>query len=276
MPQKPQVNPTIDIIAKHAATRGVIVYLDGDNTSHAALSGQKYHFNARAKQLTIVVDKLTVHESEAVMEIVRTYLEKHSLVLDEEQEQILESYEGYSETNPYTDLLKLFEGKIPGNDLNALKMSLFMKIEKENGHSIEEYKQQIRDRFGNRGAYIANLCNAGYYEGAFRTQCLKLSAEKFTDYYELRVGKELAALFVHSGLTMGPMRESFLEKIDLCLLNGISKYQVLGFGRKNVELIDEFKLQCDIHDWTSVEIEWQLRYENRNPPVGLEYDIIIP
>src|ERR1700730_475021 len=197
MPPKPKVNPVIDTIRKHAATRGVTVYLDADNKSRAAQTGQKYLFETGKKLLTIVIDKLTDDEGEAVAEIVRTYLDKHSLVLDEEQEEILENYEGYSESNPYTDLLALYEGKIPGNDLNALKMSLFMKIQKENGHNIEVYKQQIRDRYGSRGAYIANLCNAGFYEDAIRKQCLKLSSEKFTDYYELRVGRELAALFVH-------------------------------------------------------------------------------
>lgn len=271
----PQKSPVIDAIAKHAATRGVTIFLDGNGVTLAFAEGKKFHFDSEAKRLTIVPELLTADEEEAVLEIVRTYFNTHELVLDAEQEEIFESYQSYTEYNPYADLIQLFTGKIPVNDLNALKMSLFMKIQKERGENIEDYKEQIRNRFGSRGAYIANLCKAGYYETSFKSKCLLMRADKFSEYYELRVGNELAALFVHSGLTMASMKKSFAEKVSGCLLNGIGKFRVLGFGRKNVELIEQFILQTEDADW-GADIEWVLKLQSPPPHSGLEYDIIIP
>lgn len=277
MPKKKHPKSYIsDTIVKIAAKRGVFIHLDGDNTSPSAIKGKKFDYNQDDKYLTIVIDKLTPEEQLEILPIVANFLEKHHLLLDSEQEEIVENYQGYNENNPYLELLDLYAGKIPTNDLNALKMSFFMKAYHEQGNSIEEYKQQIRDRFSVRGTYIANLCKAGYYEDSFRTQCIKLSDSKFTDYYELKVGQELAALFIHSGLTIGSIREAFGEKVTGCSLNDFGKFRIAGFGRRNVELIKEFKEQHHYHDW-GIDIQWSLKYESSPPNVwGLEYDIIIP
>lgn len=277
MSKKRQPNSYVSqTIAKLAAKRGVYIFLDADDVSQASKEGEKFSYDEYEKLLTIVPYNLTPEEQSEILPIVKNFLEKHHLLLDSEQEAIVESYQGYNDNNPYLELLDLYSGKIPHNDLNALKMAFFMKAYSEEGHSIEEYKQQIRDRFGARGAYIANLCKAGYYEDSFRAKCIKLSSTKFSDYYELKVGQELAALFVHSGLTIGTIRDAFSDKISGCLLNGFSSFRILGFGRRNVELINEFKLQHDEYDW-GTDIEWTLKYSSSPPHIwGIEYDVIIP
>lgn len=274
-PSKSSKNKVIDEISRHAARRGVFILLDGDNISQAAKEGKKYHFEPEGKTLTIVLGNLTSDEADVVSKITIEYFDKHGLILDAEQEAALEDYQGYDSFNPFTEILNLFEGKIPRYDLNALKMSLYMRVQSEKGINVDEIKRQIKDRFGNRGAYIANLCKAGYYEDSFRTQCFRLSGEKFTEYYELKVGKELAALFVHTGLTFNSLRIAFTEKVNGCWQNGIGKFRILGFGRKNVELIKELKNRADEID-IQIEIEWHLKMESPPPHAGLEYDIVLP
>ncbi|MBN8697970.1 MAG: hypothetical protein J0L54_00075 [Chitinophagales bacterium] len=274
-PSKPSKSKVIDEIAKHAARRGVFIVLDGDNKSKAALADKKYLFEPDGKILTIVLDSLNAEESEAVSEIALEYFEKHGLILDAEQEAALENYQSYDSFNPYTEILNLFQGKIPKNDLNALKMSLYMLVQSEEGVNVDEIKKQIKDRFGSRGVYISNLCKAGYYEGIFRDQCLKLSPDKFTEYYELRVGEELAALFVHTGLTINSMAIAFIEKVQGCLRNDIGKFRVLGFGRKNKDLIEEFKRRIEEFD-IETELKWKLILKSPPPHVGIEYDILLP
>lgn len=263
----------IDTISKIAAKRGVLIHLDGDDTSEAAKNNSKHSFNPNDKTLTIVLSKLNLEEQEAVKKIVLNFWDKHGLFLSEEQEEILENYQGYTEYNPYTELLDLYTGKIPREDLYALKMSLFMKVESEEGKNVDKIKRQIKDRFGNRGAYIANLCKAGYYEDSFRTQCFKLSSDKFTEYYELRVGRELAALFVHAGLTLKSMEDAFNEKIIGCQSHNIPKFRVLGFGRRNYDLIEEFKAAYQDHVWPA-DIRWYKKIESPIPHIAIEYDII--
>lgn len=244
MPKPPKKAQIIEDIAKIAAKRGVSIILDGDDLSpYTPLTG-KYHFNPDTKVLTIAVNKLNQNEEKELIEIIKDYFEKYDLILDAEQEEILANYKSYNDTNPYTDLLSLYEGKIPPKDLYALKMSFFMKVQKENDINVDEYKQQIRARFGSRGAYIANLCNAGFFEREFKNAIHKLDPSKFSQYYELRVGLELAALFVHSGLTINSLKEAFKEKLTLCQQNDITKFRFLGFGGKNVQLMRDFFQEC--------------------------------
>jgi hypothetical protein len=262
----------IEKISRYAATRGVVIHLDGDDNSYAASLGEIFYFEPDGKILTIVLSQLTQEEEVVVRDIVLKYWDKHGLFLSAEQEKILENYQGYTAYNPYTDILDLFTGKIPKQDLYALKMSLFMKVQSEAGENVDKIKRQIKDRFGIRGAYIANLCTAGYYEDIFRSQCFKLQSDKFTEYYELRVGGELAALFVHIGLTLRSMEVAFAEKVNGCQLNDILKFRVLGFGRRNFDLIDNFKQTYEDHDW-GTDIRWDLRMESSGPHIGIEYDI---
>ena len=49
-------------IAKHAATRGVTIFLDGEDKSNAAQQGKKYEF--KNKVLSIVISALAPEELE--------------------------------------------------------------------------------------------------------------------------------------------------------------------------------------------------------------------
>ena len=146
-----------------------------------------------------------------------------------------------------------------------------MKIQRDEGHDIDSYKQQIRDRFGARGTYIANLCYAGYFEGVFKKNGFKLNSTDFAAYYELRVGLELSALFVHSGMTLGALKQAFQDKIILCAQNGINKFQIHGFGRTNVSLIKELFARNEDNDW-ELDIEKNIKMDS---PSAIEYDISI-
>ncbi|MEP7374786.1 MAG: hypothetical protein ABI675_15425 [Chitinophagaceae bacterium] len=271
MPSPQKKNQAIDAIIRHAATRGVNILIDADDISEAFQLGKKFDFNAETKQLVIVTSQLDDEELNQLIPIIKTYFEKHTLILTSEQEEILQEYRAYSDINPFQESLDFFEGKIPPRDLDALKMSYFMRVKKDGGGEIDDIKQQIRGRFGPRGAYISNLCNAGFYEDMFKSKALKLSGDKFEDFYELRVGKELCALFVHSGLTINTLRDSFQEKVELCQLNGVSRFRVLGFGRRNIDLISDFLDQFQDFDW-GTDINFELKIDS---PGVLEYDIIL-
>lgn len=275
MPSKKAVkntSKTIEAIQKIAYKRGVTIYLDSDNIDN---DPNPFTYDEDNKILKIFPENLCEEDRGELIPIIRSYFDTHGLLLSYEQELVGERYDEYEESSPYKDTIEFFAGKIPPSDLDALKMSYYMRTEKENGANIDGHKREIKDRFGVRGAYIANLCNAGYYEGIFTTMCNKLSSERFAQYYELKVGRELAALFVHTGMSMKAMRDSFQEKVASCQKEGVSKFRILGFGKKNVELIREFFLQHDEYDW-GIDIQKDLRYEAPSPHSALEYDIELP
>lgn len=238
-PSKPNKDSNfLAAIKKFISISNVTLHLDGDSSVTLPRGRKKYSFNSTDKILTVYVNNLSEKDSTDIVPIINSYFEKYGLALDTEQEQIVEAYEGYNNTNHYKEALDLFKNKITEEDYYALQMSFFMKIEKANGEDIELYKLQIKERYGKRGAYIANLCYAGFYEDEFRKKVLKLSKDQFDAYYELRVGKELAALFVHSGLTPRSLLTLFTEKVNLCLLYKVKSFRILGMGQINVGLIE--------------------------------------
>ena len=82
-------------------------------------------------------------------------------------------------------------------------MSLFLRSELKRNRNVSGYKNDIREQFGERGANIANLCTAGYFENEFMP-LYALSHEEFKEYYELAVKEKARALFVHA--YMGQMK----------------------------------------------------------------------
>ena len=206
-PKQATTSPVIDQIAKHAYKRGVFFHLEADQDSPTA-----YTYEPSNKVLTVFTRSLSPEELEELFPIFSHYLEKYDMLVTTRQKQIFAEYEEFDESNPYQGTLEFFKGKIPERDLEALEMAFFMRAEKGTGSNIDQIKQDIRERFGNRGTYIANLCNAGFYDAFFQSMYNKFSREKFDEYYELKVGEELAALFVHTGLNLRAMLDSFQEK----------------------------------------------------------------
>lgn len=58
---KPSKSKPIDEIGKHAARRGVTIFLDGDDVSKAAQEGKKYDYAEDGKILTIVLSPCTLN-----------------------------------------------------------------------------------------------------------------------------------------------------------------------------------------------------------------------
>ncbi|MCX6318291.1 MAG: hypothetical protein NTW29_13445 [Bacteroidetes bacterium] len=268
---KVQVNvcPSLKPIVTKVFGRGVTFNIDADSESPFP-----YTWEASDKILTVFPENLNDEEKAGLVIIIKEYHNRNLLLLPYKQEQVIEEYIEYSEANPNKDTIEFFTSSIPANDLDALKMSLFMRDEKNKGNDISALKKEIRETFGPRGAYIANLCTAGYFERSFKAAKNKLSIERFKEYYELRVGKEAAAIFVHGGMTILALRDLVKEKIDICQLNGIFKFSIHGFGRANVELIKEYIENYSVDD-LDPEIKKEIVYESPLPNVGLEYEITL-
>ena len=225
-------------LIRYAGNPGVLILIDCDALSTPSIQGGRCVYDSQKNQLTIYGNGLTPVEEADLIKFLKEIQDEGIEILDSEQEEMISEYEGYSDTyNPYKDAIELFSHKIPKKDLWALKMAFYMRIKNENGEDIKQYRWQIKERFGMRGLYISNLCNSGYYEGPFKSALLKLDTSKFKEYYELRVGFELAALFVHNGITSKTLPKIIAEKIELCSKNGVFKFKIHAMGRDNVDLV---------------------------------------
>ena len=105
------------------------------------------------------------------------------------------------------------------------------------GSDINLFKQQIRERFGERGAYISNLCNSGYFENDF-IEYYESNSGNFDRFYDLAVGREVIAIFVHAGMTYSTLRNIFENKLIQSRRFQLESFKIHGFGSWNVELIN--------------------------------------
>src|ERR1035437_1845001 len=133
----------LETILSLANKRGVSIYIDGDTDSQDALAGHKYTYYKPDKILTIFISNFDKDDQEKLFPLVRKVFEDTGLVLRDTQEEVIESYSNYINENPHQTILEFFEEKIPSDDFNALKMSLFMRNEKERGANIATYKYDI-------------------------------------------------------------------------------------------------------------------------------------
>lgn len=254
----PQKQSTAEIIIGLCNKKGVSIFLDGNPDSDSAKIGTPYTYSSKDKILTIYLVNLKSTTKEQLMPFLKERWEDVGILLKASQTTTLELYITYKENHTDKDIIDFFTDKIPSTDLDALKMSLFLRSEKEMNRDISPFKQQIRERFGERGAYISNLCYSGYFENDFMNFYQSYPGD-FDRFYELSVGRELKAIFVHAGMTQGTLRNIFEDKLIRARRYQLSSFKIHGFGGWNVDLIKSL-------------IE---EYRNENDRIGKEFKITI-
>jgi len=270
----PLKQSTADTIIELCNKKGVSIFLDGSEESDTAKIGTPYSYGAKDKILTIFLVNLKPTTTEQLMPFLRERWEELGVLLKASQKETLESYITYKENHTDKDIIDFFTDKIPSTDLDALKMSLFLRSEKGMNHDISSFKQQIRERFGERGAYISNLCNSGYFENDFMNFYKSFPVE-FDRFYELAVGRELKAIFVHAGMTHATLRNIFEDKLIKTRRYKLESFKMHGFGGWNVDLIkavlEEYK-----NDNDDILKEFQINIiEEEALPASIIYDIIL-
>ena len=271
----PQNISTADRIIEICNTPGVSIFLDGSDEHDSAKIGAYYTYDQHDKILTIFLANLRPNTWEKLKPFLKDKWIELGIVLFEAQEKALESYLEYKEENPDAFVLEFFKDKIPEQDLDILKMALYLRNEKEKGNVIDEYKQEIWNKYGERGVYISNLCNSGYFEEEFIQEYKDRGKAEFDKYYDLVINKELAAIFVHHKLKPPLFRDKFENTLINARRYYIPSFRIHGFGSWNVDLIKTF-FESYKDDPEGLSNEFDLRtVEYSKYPPSLIYEIIL-
>ncbi len=265
----PQKQSTADIIIEYCNKQGVSIFLDGSPDSDTAKIGTPYSYFQQDKILTIFLVNLKPTTRDTIIPFLRDKWDELGVLLKSSQKGTLESYIEYKESNTDNDIIEFFTDKIPSTDLDALKMSLFLRSENSMKRDIAPFKQQIRERFGERGAYISNLCTSNYFENDFREHYLS-NPEEFDRFYNLSIGRELIATFVHSGMTESTFRNIFEDKLIKTARFNLPSFRIHGFGRYNVDLI-----KTVLQDYESIGIKFSADFEEEELPPSIIYTITL-
>lgn len=261
-------------LKKLAFKKSTIIFLDVDGISEEAKMNCAISYSSKSKVLTIVAGSLNPQQKPVILEIIKKVFSGNGLIWRKDKEEILESYIGYSEINGDKATIEFFKNILPKPDFAALKMSLYLRSEKTKGNDISVYKKDIRDRFGDRGANIANLCTAGYFESEFRPLYNQVTQEQFMEYYEIAVGKKARALFVHKGMGQDEIEIEFNAMLEKAIKYHMQDFRIHGIGKQNVATIQAFfdKLPSSVEPEKFIA---QKRYERSDPSASVEYIVTI-
>ena len=243
--KKIKVSDVSFTIQKHINNPAVTIIIDSDDSSPESQIGSAYSYDSRNKVLTIVASILAKIDSGLLNRILVEAHNEGTVILKATKEDILNSYTKYVSENPDQKTLEFFK-PILENDLKlkddffALKMSLYLRDQSKKGQRIHNYKNDIRNRFGDRGANIANLCTAGYFENEFMPLYNTVSKNEFYEYYENAVGNKARALFVHFGMDNDLITAEFDNMIAKGLKYHMRDFRVHGIGSQNVFSIKRF------------------------------------
>jgi len=158
------------------------------------------------------------------------------------KKQVLENYTEYAKAANSGDknILQFFSDVLPKGDYAALKMALYLRDQSAKGRDISVYRKDIRDRFGERGTNISNLCSAKYFDGEFQTLYNEVTKEEFKEYYEIAVGKKARALFVNVHMDEDQIQEEFETMLAKAIKYHMNEFRIHGKGKTNVINIKKF------------------------------------
>jgi hypothetical protein len=264
---------TAEKIKQLSNKKGVTIFIDMDDHTEESKMGSAYSYSSKTKILTIVASILILKDRQLLLDIIKKSFTGGGLILKSSSEGVLEAYQKYSLNNTDKNILEFFQGIIPRDDYNALKVSLYLRYEQKMGKNIYSDKKDIRDRFGERGANIANLCTAGYFENEFYPLFNAAPRELFNEYYELAVGQKARALFIHAGMKKDEIEIAFNEMLEKAVKYHMNDFRIHGLGNQNVSIIKQFFLAKK----TAPDDKYIFRktYEKTDHPLVIEYVITI-
>lgn len=230
----------IETVLEYSRKKNVFIIFDATDDSQEAEMGTPYSYEKSNNVLTIVVSKFSGDERQMLLDLVKSAFDKGEVILKKNNAKILESYSKYSKRNQDKGIIDFFQGSIPSDDLDALKASLYIRSEMKKGHPIHGLKNDIREKYGERGANIANLCSADYFEDELMPLLNDATKQEFEEYYELAVGKKARALFVHSGMGVSEIKAEFNSMVAKGLKYHMKDFRIHGMGAVNVANLKSF------------------------------------
>lgn len=232
--------------------KSTIVRIEEEGVSETSRMGSWYSWDKKSKDLLIIIPNNPCDEDrEILFGIIRKIHNMGGLLWKDSKVKVLDSYKEYIDDEDGIndkEILLFYENIIPKNDLNALKSSLFLRSESRKNKNIAGYKQDIIERFGERGNNISNLCTAGYFDVEFKNLHSSISKADFDAYYEMVVGDKARALFVNSRMTVEDLIYQVEKIVAKALRYGMPDFKIHGKGQGNVDIIDKFVAEAKKDD----------------------------
>ena len=206
---------------------------------------QFIHINVDQRQINIDFSNATSEELKraltAAPELNKLIKPKDLIELPEFQQRISE-IKSIQEEAKEKPLINFISTKLPKHDISLWISALLVRKSFLEGdrQKVAEIKEQMRTFAGQRGANIANICNAGYLETHIIPLYDHLVKEPkdqglFERIYESIINDHVFAVFVHQQSNESELREEIIRKIGKIKLYGWDKVYIHAIGYENVK-----------------------------------------
>lgn len=196
-------------------------------------------YNEDKDQILFYKDSMESADYEKLLAYLPELVEEKGSVLENETDELFQQICKFKEENANArELIAFFTGIIPPSDLDALKSSLFMLQEKDDVKR-RKYLHEIRLKYGQRGAIIANLTKGGYFHHFLRPMCEK-DREEFDKFYPRIIETSFFALFVHRSMNAKQIEENIGAKLIQCQKYGFKFLHIHALGRANCQSVESF------------------------------------
>ena len=204
------------------------------------VTGKESLYDEDDKKLYINSDKLSETKKEQFAQILKDKVNSGGEVLERGTFDLLNNLlEYHKNKGDDKKVLEFFVPIIPKGDFEALESALFIRKRFKEGKDITKFKDDLKNRFGDRGNNIANLCTAGYFE-EFLIPLYNSSEDNFKKVYDVIVSKSAMAIFVHSQMDIDSITRDLKKKITLSKTYGLGFVHIHGIGETNIRIIKEW------------------------------------
>lgn len=179
-------------------------------------------------------------------------LKEGYILLEKGAQKRIQDFSSVSTTTIFQSTLDFFRGKIPTNDLEILRASLYVKSVYERGESVSELKWQIMQKYGVRGKNIVNLCTAGYFDSVIKPLYTGMSKrsnftpELFISTYNKIIDHYTFAVFVSNRMGKEELKQEIVTKTKDNKKYGVKSINIHGLGEDNVKKIVDVLSDADI------------------------------
>lgn len=197
-----------------------------------------------SKHLTINITQLDQSGKQHLKETLNELKEDGYTILEDKSNKTLESIQVEENTPPAQKFLIFFKDKVSPQDLEIIRGALYIKSRFDKGEgSLEQLKAGIRQKYGQRGNNIVNLCSAKYFENYLipyyehleKTETDKQEIlRKFARLFNILATELPFTVFVNHGMTV----EEVVKQTGSRFEYGAEYVNIHGIGDHNVTTIN--------------------------------------
>lgn len=200
--------------------------------------------NKKVVNITINIGKLESKNIPQLQSVLKGLVTKNdALLIEDGANKTLKDFKGVDSQAENRQFLEYFKGKIPARDIEILRASLYLKSVYERGGNVSQLKQDIMNRYGDRGKNISNLCSAGYFTSQIKPLYAEMysqpnfSAEEFLKIYEIIITESPYAVFINARMSEIDVKKEVLNRMEIGRKYGIKYLNIHGIGKDNADRI---------------------------------------